>query len=234
MDEDNDINPENYANFFALYNLCKHIEPKQVINISSVEFGKVLKTSQQTASRRINDLEKLGWIKRKLEGKAQKIVVTKLGADIMLRMYQNLKEILDDIVIIGYVQSGIGEGGYYVSIKGYYDQFQNKLGYNPYKGTLNLKLNDANNALLNEKLKNNKPITIEGFEDQQRQYGPVDCYECLIYRPDKMDSKQKAAILKIERTHHKGNIIEILAEDYLRDLLHLVDDDKIVIEIIKN
>ena len=234
MEDKEDINPDNYANWFALYNLCKHIEPKQTINISSVEFGKFLNTSQQTASRRINDLEKLGWIKRKIEGKAQKIVVTKAGADIMLRMHKNLKEILDNIVIIGHVRSGIGEGGYYVSIKGYYNQFKSKLGYEPYKGTLNLELNDANNSLLDEKLKSIKPIIIDGFKDQNREYGPVDCFDCKIFRPVNMEYTQKAAILKIKRTHHKENIIEILAEPFLRDYFHLIDGDKLVIELPKD
>ncbi len=233
MEEEKDIDPDNYANWFALYNLCKHIEVKQTINISSVEFGKFLNTSQQTASRRINDLETLGWIKRKIEGKSQKIVVTKIGAEIMLKMYKNLKQILDNIVIIGSIQSGIGEGGFYVSIKGYYDQFKSKLGYEPYKGTLNLELNETNQSLLTEKLKNIKPIVIEGFKDQNRQYGPVHCYDCYIYRLEDMEKKHKGAILKIERTHHKKNVVEILAEPYLRDYFNLKDGNRLVIEIIK-
>jgi riboflavin kinase len=233
MEEEKDISPDNYANWFALYNLCKHVEPKQTINISSVEFGKFLTTSQQTASRRINDLEKLGWIKRKIEGKAQKIVVTKEGADVMLRIYTNLKGILDNIVIIGYVRSGIGEGGYYVSIKGYFNQFKSKLGYDPYIGTLNLELNEVNKSLLTEKLKNIKPTVIDGFKDSNREYGPVECFDCVVYRPENIEVKHQAAILRIERTHHKKNIVELLAEPYLRDYFHLTDGDKLVIEIVK-
>ena len=233
MTNERDISPDNYANWFALYQLCKHIEHRQTINISSVEFGKLLNLSQQTASRRISDLENLGWIKRKIEKKTQKIVLTKKGSDVMLLMYKNLKNILEKIVIIGTVQSGMKEGAYYVSIKGYYDQFQEKLGFLPYKGTLNLELNNTNIELLREKLKNLKPVVIAGFKDDnsERTYGIVHCYNCSISRIDNPEEKIKAAILDIKRTHHKKNIIEILAEPYLRDYFNLKDGNKLIIEL---
>jgi len=233
MTNERDVSPDNYANWFALYQLCKHIEHRQTINISSVEFGKLLNLSQQTASRRISDLENLGWIKRKIEKKTQKIVLTKEGSDVMLLMYKNLKNILESIVILGTVQSGMKEGAYYVSIKGYFIQFQEKLGFLPYKGTLNLELNNTNIDLLREKLKNLKPVVIAGFKDDnsERTYGVVDCYDCTISRIGNPEEKIKAAILDIKRTHHKKNIIEILAEPYLRDYFNLKDGDKLIIEL---
>ena len=233
MSKEGEISPENYANWFALYQLCKYIEHRQTININSVEFGKLLNLSQQTASRRINDLLELGWIKRKIEKKTQKIILTKEGSEIMLLMYKNLKKILECIVILGTVQSGMKEGAYYVSIKGYFDQFQEKLGFLPYKGTLNLELNSTNINLLREKLNNLKPVVIAGFQDDnsERSYGIVECYDCAISRIDNPEVKIKAAILDIKRTHHKKNIIEILAEPYLRDYFKLKDGDKIIIEL---
>jgi len=233
MSNEGEISPENYANWFALYQLCKHIEHRQTINISSIEFGKLLNLSQQTASRRINDLIELKWIKRKIENKTQKIVLTKEGSDVMLLMYKYLKNILESIVILGTVQNGMKEGAYYVSIKGYYDQFQDKLGFLPYKGTLNLELNSTNINLLREKLNNLKPVIIAGFQDDnsERTYGVVNCYDCLISRIDNPEKKIIAAILDIKRTHHKQNIIEILAEPYLREYFNLKDGDKLIIEL---
>jgi riboflavin kinase len=233
MPNKGEVSPENYANWFALYQLCKHIEHRQTINISSVAFGKLLNLSQQTASRRISDLEQLGWIERKIEKKNQKIVVTKVGSDVMLSMYKNLKEILASIVILGTVQSGMKEGAYYVAIKGYFEQFQDKLGFLPYKGTLNLELNDTNIDLLREKLNYIKPVIISGFIDDnsERTYGNVHCYDCFVSRIDNREKKIKAAILDIQRTHHEKNIIEILAKPYLRDHFHLKDGDKLIIEL---
>ena len=228
-----EISPENYANWFALYLLLQKIGSKKSIHTSSVEFGKVLNLSQQTASRRINNLEEIGWIERKIEGKEQIIRITKEGADVMLVMYKNLKQILEDILIVGEVSEGMGEGGYYVRNQNYYKQFQVKLGFKPFFGTLNLEFSDLNKKLLEENFKNLIPIKIDGFKSEGRTYGSVDCYDCFISRLDFQEKKVKAAILKIKRTHHKKNIVEIIAEPYLRDELKLKDGDQVRVELTK-
>ena len=152
----------------------------------------------------------------------------------MLSIYKKLKEILESIVVIGEVCEGMHEGAYYVSIKGYFDQFNDKLGFEPYKGTLNLKLSETAISILREKLNNIGPVIIDGFKDQNREYGPVRCYDVLIARLDDMNKQRKAAILDITRTHHDENIIEILAKPYLRDYFNLKNGDKLIIEVIKN
>jgi riboflavin kinase len=231
-----EITSENYANWFALYHLCQQIGNQKAIHISSIELGDIMGVSQQTASRRIQELEKLGWIKRKIEGKSQVIRIPKEGADVLLNVYKDLKNILENILIVGIVTEGMKEGGYYVAIKGYYVQFQEKLGFTPYKGTLNLKLSQLNNALLRENLETRIPIIIDGFKDEnsERSYGEVKCYGCKISRLDDREHKIDAAILDIERTHHEKNIVEILAEPYLRDFLNLKDGEKLIIELNKN
>ncbi|MHA2430157.1 MAG: DUF120 domain-containing protein [Promethearchaeota archaeon] len=233
MKGNEEITPENYANWFALFELCRLTKNRSSINISSVEFGELLGLSQQTGSRRIKDLEDLGWIKRRNEGKTQKISITKEGASVMLNIYKNLKELLESLLIVGEVIEGMHEGGYYVAIKGYFDQFKNKLGFEPYKGTLNLKLSDTNNSILREKLQYIRPVIINGFKTQEREYGPVKCWDVYVYRLDNKNNRRKAAILDIKRTHHKKNVVEILAKPYLRDYFNLKDGDKLIIEVIK-
>lgn len=233
MEDNERISPENYSNWFALYHLCQNIGSQKAIHISSVEFSKILNLSQQTASRRITNLEELGWIERKIKGKEQIIRITKKGADVILLMYKNLKQILQEILIVGEVTEGIGEGGYYVRIPEYLAQFQEKLGFKPYFGTLNLQLSDLNYELLEENQKNRNPIKIEGFKKEGRTYGSVDCHSCLISRLDNQDKKINAVILKIKRTHHKKNIVEILAKPFLRDVLQLKDGDRVRIEFLK-
>lgn len=236
MSKKGNIIPDNYANWFTLYHLCQQIGNQKSIHISSVELGEIIGISQQTASRRIQDLEKLGWIERKIKGKTQIIRIPKKGADIMLKVYKTLKKILESILIVGEVTEGIGEGGYYVAIKGYYNQFLSKLEFLPYLGTLNLEMSDLNISLLRENLENSVPIIIDGFKDEnsERSYGAVRCYDCYISRLDDRKNKISSAILDIERTHHKKNTIEILAEPYLRDELNLKDGDKVIIELVKN
>ena len=235
MSEERNISPDNYANWFTLFHLCQHIGNQKSIHISSGDLGETMGVSQQTASRRLLSLEELKWIKRKIEGKAQIIKITKNGSDILLKIYKELRKILENILIVGSVADGMKEGGYYVAIKGYYDQFKDKLGFTPYKGTLNVEMTDLNKSLLKENLNNTIPIIIDGFKDanSERTYGNVRCFDCYISRLDDRENKIEAAILDIERTHHKKNIIELLAEPYLRDYFHLHDGDKIIIELNK-
>lgn len=233
MESNEEISPDNYANWFALLKLCQLTKHEKSIQISSMKFGESLNLSQQTGNRRINDLVQLGWIEKKVEGKFQIISITKKGATVMLNIYKNLKSLLESILIVGVVREGMHEGGYYVSIKGYYDQFKNKLGFEPFKGTLNLLLSDTGISILREKLDSIAPVIIEGFQDQNREYGPVKCYDVFISRLDDRDLRRKAAILDIQRTHHDKNTIEILAKPYLRDLFNLKDGDKLIIEFYK-
>jgi len=232
LSEDLEISPENYANWFALYHLCLRLGKRKEIQINSTEFGDFLNVSQQTASRRIQNLEELNWITRSIEGKQQKIEITELGTEIMLNMYRTLKKILDTILIAGEVSEGIGEGGYYVAIKGYFEQFKEKLGFEPYKGTLNLDLDVINNSLLREKLNDMRFIKINGFQDENRNYGDVKCHHCHVFPLKDKENKVKAAILNIDRTHHGKNIVEILAQPYLRDYFNLKDGDRVIIELI--
>ena len=233
MENNEEISPDNYANWFALLKLCQLTKHQNSIQISSSQFGELLNSSQQTGNRRILDLEQKNWIRRTTEGKSQKISITKEGSTVMLNMYKTLKGLLESILIVGIVREGMHEGGYYVSIKGYYDQFKNKLGFEPFKGTLNLELSDTSNSILREKLASVAPVIIEGFQDQNREYGPVNCYDVFISRLDNRNLRRKAAILDIKRTHHDKNIIEILAKPYLRNLFNLKNGDKIIIEFNK-
>ena len=232
MTESLEVSPENYANWFALFHLCQKLGKRKDIRINSTEFGEALGVSQQTAARRIQTLEELNWIERTIEGKLQIINITELGTNVMLNMFRSLKEILETILIAGVVSEGMGEGGYYVAIKGYYEQFKEKLGFEPYKGTLNLDLDMINNNILREKLNHQNPVKISGFSDENRNYGDVKCFHCHVFPLKNKEKKIKAAILDIQRTHHGKNITEILAEPYLRDYFNLKDGDKLIIELI--
>ena len=48
----------------------------------------------------------------------------------------------------GRVVGGLGQGQYYISRKGYRHQFIQKLGFVPFPGTLNIKLDEPFNPVL--------------------------------------------------------------------------------------
>ncbi|MBN2066553.1 MAG: DUF120 domain-containing protein, partial [Candidatus Thermoplasmatota archaeon] len=116
---------------------------KNKIELSSFELAKQLQSSQQTASRYLLELDTEGMITRELGIKKQLIQLTEAGADAIRQeysQYQQIFELTDKIQFKGHLVSGMGEGRYYTEQQGYVEQFQNKLGFKPHPGTLNVEI----------------------------------------------------------------------------------------------
>ena len=65
----------------------------------------------------------------------------------------------------GILETGLGEGGYYISQKGYMHQFQEKLGWEPFEGTFNLRLNEDEVPKI-EAMRAAEGMLINGFEQE--------------------------------------------------------------------
>lgn len=214
--------------WFTLLCLARRGALKKSIFISTSELAKEIGTSQQTASRRILELEAQGYIKRNVSRRGQTIVITEKGAQSLSQVYAILHTVLSDalksIIISGEVFTGFGEGAYYISLNGYKSQIIEKLGFDPYPGTLNIKLTDPSDIYFREMLDHRSGILIKGFSDGKRTYGSVKAFKAKIGDVD-------AAVLLIERTHYGIDTLEIVAPVNLRQALKLKDGDRISVEV---
>jgi riboflavin kinase len=204
----------------------------KAIEITTTILGRKLGISQQTASRRLSELDKVGWISKERTLKGQGIRISKEGVEILKSIYGELRSIFEgelaSIDIEGIVFSGMRDGAYYVTREGYGKQFMEKLGFNPYPGTLNLKLKTGLQVQAKRILDAYPGIVIDGFEDGQRTFGPVKSFKILI------NNKIEGAVLLIKRTHHSENVMEIISPVYLREKLGLKDGDRVNIKILIN
>ncbi len=221
--------------WFSLFILAKLGAINKKIEISSTKFSKEISASQQTASRRIIELEKLGWISREPHGTGHYLQITKSGNNQLKDVYNILGSIFEpkqkSIEIEGELFTGMEEGGYYVSREGYKKQFIKKLGFKDiYPGTLNLELTTEEDIKNRKILLDRKDlgIVIEGFKNKDRTYGNVICFKC------KVNEKIDGALLEIERTHHKETVIEIIAPFHIRTALNIKDGDKVKIRVFLN
>lgn len=200
------------------------------IKVSTKILALQLKTSQQTISRKLQDMENKNLIERELIKEGQKIKILPKGRKLLKRVYQTLKkinqEIPQGISFGGYVINGSGEGKYYINLKNYAQQFYKKLKYKPYPGTLNLKIKSIEDIKEKNKLQNLSPIVINGFKEKNRSYGRISCYPC------KINNKVKGALIIPERTHHNIEIVELISPFCLRKKLSLKNNDYVTIEII--
>ncbi|HIC83965.1 MAG TPA: DUF120 domain-containing protein, partial [Nitrososphaerales archaeon] len=152
---------------------------KNPIKLSTSDLAISIDKTQQTASMHLLFLEKNNMIARyKIDGD-DVIQISVSGLKYLLSVNQKIQSAFDDnssTLVTGKVFSGLGEGAYYISLSGYKKQFISKLGYEPYPGTLNLKLSSNLHKQFIENLSNVDGIIIEGFTDKKRTYGNVICY----------------------------------------------------------
>ena len=198
------------------------------IIISTNELSKLLNCSQQTASRRLQELEKEHLITRQINTEGQRIKLTKESTESIRKQFKKLKQIFEPkeqqpIRISGYVTSGLGEGAYYMSIEEYWLQIEEKIGFESYHGTLNIRINIEEYDIFHE-LRNHHPIIIKGFKKEQRSFGALTCYPAEIF-------KIQGALIFAERTSHGSNILEFIAPINLRTEFKLKDGDKVKIKI---
>lgn len=196
------------------------------ILISTSLFAKELKTTQQNASIKLIKLEEEGYITRKTSRRGQEITLTKKGRDLILEVYSGLKGVIEgkkEVIVKGIVQKGIGEGGYYISLEGYAKQFEEKLGYRPFPGTLNIKLIEPKSRGF---LNNFTGIFISGFSNGKRTYGWVKCFPAII------NNKLDCHVILLERTIHPRNIIEVISKYHLKKELGIKEGDIVEIKVI--
>jgi riboflavin kinase len=151
---------------------------KAYVNLSSGELGKLIGVSQQSASQRILELIREGLVARDLATRLQRIRLTPRGGEVLRKEYadyQRVFEIREAMTIAGTLASGLGEGAFYMRQKGYRDQFRKKLWFEPYEGTLNLKMAGPDLAKM-QVLQDSPGIEIAGFEAGGRTFGGAKCF----------------------------------------------------------
>ncbi len=126
----------------------------------------------------------------------------------------------------GKVFSGLGEGAYYVSMNGYRRQFISKLGFDPFPGTLNVRLLSAVDRKMRKELGVAKGIHIEGFDDGKRTYGGAECFKAVV------NGEVKAAVLVLERTSHDDTVMELISPLNVRETLDLSEGDRIDVKVV--
>ncbi len=199
------------------------------VEITTKELGKTIHRSQQAASKHLLDLENDGYVHRVRKGQGFRVKVTEKGYEQMSKLFTALRSALDSapdhLEFNGTAISGMGEGAYYMSMTGYKKQFMKKLGFEPYPGTLNIKL--AEQVYVNAKrvLDKYPAIFIDGFNDGKRTYGWVKCY------PASINNKVDGALLILERTHHDDSVIEVIAPVKIKDSANIGDGDKVKVTV---
>jgi riboflavin kinase len=187
-----------------------------------------LGVSNQTASRRLQRLEDAELVNREIISDGQRVMITEAGERALQREYADYRRIFEGeagVTLSGHVTSGMGEGRHYISLSGYMAQFESELGYAPFPGTLNVEL-DEESIRARARMDTLDPVLIDGWEGDDRTYGPAFCWPTTLETPDG-ERYTEAHVIAPERTHHGADQLELIAPTKLREELSVEDADHI-------
>lgn len=226
-----DVDSQLWKRLFLLYKLAELGAHRRTVKVSTEFLAGKIGSSQQTASRRLIDLDKLGWLDRTITPEGCLVRITDAGLAKLTNLYSNLKFLMEaayppSLTMEGMVFTGLGEGAYYITRSGYRKQFIEKLGFDPYPGTLNIRLVSEYDRRTRSELEAYPAIEIEGFRDEDRTYGPVKCYPAII------QNKVKGAVIFALRSHYNASVIEVIAPVFLRKRIGLKDGNKVKVEVL--
>jgi len=199
------------------------------VTITTSSLGKNIKKSQQAASKHLLELEQNNFIERLASGRNISVKITTKGYSEMVKLSAILQKSLNSspsyVELKGILVSGMGEGAYYMGLKGYTKQFKPKIGYIPFPGTLNVKLDQKIHQEAIKQFEILEGIQIKSFSDGKRTYGWVKCF------PAKLNNSVNCELIILERTHHDNSIVELISKVCIRKTAKLKDGSKILIKI---
>ncbi|MGC8655817.1 MAG: DUF120 domain-containing protein [Thermoplasmata archaeon] len=198
-----------------------------IIISSTKELAEKTELSQQSVSRYLIMLEEQGYIARKRIKNGEEIVLKEKTFQEFNREKNELEFILNNdraIEVEGNVFSGMGEGSYYMSRNKYIEGVVKFLGFRPYPGTLNIRINEEF-SFLSAIIPSINGYRVESFEEGGRKFGGIKLLRAEF-------NGEKCGIVIPERTHYNG-VLEIISENKLRERYSIKDNDKIKVKIFK-
>ncbi len=196
--------------------------------LKTTDLGENLGISQQAASVQLKELEASGLIARKrATGNRLAVMITENGMDVIGAIYSDLNSALEneakerkEVMFHGTVFRGLGQASYFIGLQGYRKQCLRLLGFLPYPGTLNLRLDSPLEIYQSRLLKHSyEGIQLEGFVYNKQEYAPLKCFKAVV------NDSYQWAILYTDRTHYNDSVIEIISPSRLRDKLVVAEDD---------
>jgi CTP-dependent riboflavin kinase len=126
--------------------------------------------------------------------------------------------------LLGRLTTGIGQGKHFTRLDWARQQFMNKLGIDPFPGTINLVIDDPESMKVWKRLKGTPGVRINNPND-----GPHDC-DARCY-PVSIEGQMDGAIVLPEVAGYSPLQIEVIAAKRVRDVLGIEDGDPLRLEI---
>ena len=121
--------------------------------------------------------------------------------------------------------TGIGVGSRFIGMEWVREQILEKLGFDPYLGTLNVRLDEETSRRYHSLLERREGIPIEPLDERYRR---GKCYMSRIN--DRVDGAIVVPIVP----DYPADLVEIVAPVNLRERLGLRDGSEVTVEILEH
>ncbi|MEM2904652.1 MAG: DUF120 domain-containing protein [Candidatus Bathyarchaeia archaeon] len=199
---------------------------KAAVDVTTRQLAQLTSISQQTASRRLAALEAESLVSREITSRGQRVKISPEGIRSLTELYMSLQAALQGprrLAFKGRVFTGIGDGRYYMRV--YRRIFEQKLGFTPFLGTLNLRLSTNEDLRTVQEARMRPGIEIREFTAGDRRFGSGKCILVTV------NGAVKGAIVFPQRTHYGPDVVELIASVNLREALSLRDGDEVSVEV---
>jgi riboflavin kinase len=129
------------------------------------------------------------------------------------------------IVVKGQIVTGIGVGSHFIGLEWVREQILEKLGFDPFLGTLNVRMDEETSRRYNTLLEGREGVPIEPLDER---YHRGKCYRSRIN--DRVDG----AIVVPVVPDYPTDLMEIVAPVNLRERLGLLDGGEVTVEILEH
>jgi len=200
--------------------------------ISKMELAKTLGVSSWKLNKLLQLAEDEGYVEKHRMGRVFSYQLTPRSLALLHRVHSTLSSVLRATPLArlrGVVVPGLGEGAFYMSILKYLEAFKEILGYEPYAGTLNLRLDNESVETRRRLRETRAGYRVEGFHLDGRDYCRVTVYKAIITGNGISIS---GAVLDIDKTKHGDEVLEVIAPVKLRDVLKLRDGDRVEVIVL--
>lgn len=122
--------------------------------------------------------------------------------------------------IRGKIFTGMGVGKEYLSLEPYQKKIKDITGFEPFAGTLNLRCKQEGVESFLDSLEAER---IDSFTFEGDKYSGINVYKVSLQGVD-------VAILRMDVTDYGSEVVEVVANDNLREELDLEDGDEVKLQ----
>ena len=105
--------------------------------------------------------------------------------------------------VSGRVFSGMGKGRYYVGHPEYQRRFKECLGYKPYAGTLNIKLEDVDTIQKLKDIRSKDGVKVKGFTLGGESFSSLICFDGDL-------RGERVTLLFIDVTYYNDSVADLI------------------------